>query len=247
VGPSRSRRRSVGCRRRGQWLRTGVPRRTGFRPAAHPAAVPASTEPASDTSASAACRMPRTWSSTAAAPPPGSEVPRQAMCWSGRTRTAPSPYTARSDGSERCATVNGSPRLAEEDLLQHRLRGPDSLGSDSRPFGAGGSGERRPGVRGEVMTDQRGDEARALIPFRREGPLVADGLQQPPPPEVLNGASRVAHRPGADQRRLARPVDNGDLDAVGGELHRSAKATRPGTDDENLDLGRRGGDREATV
>ena len=95
------------------------------------------------------------------------------------------------------------------------------------------------------MADQRGDEADALIPLRREGPLVADGLQQPPPPEVLNGPGGVAHRPGADQRRLARPVDNGDLDAVGGEFHRGAQATRPGADDENLDLGRRRGDREA--
>jgi len=55
----------------------------------------------------------------------------------------------------------------------------------------------------------------------------------------------VAHRPGADQRRLARPVDNGDLDAVGGEFHRGAQAIRPGTDDENVDRRRRGGDRKA--
>ena len=135
--------------------------------------------------------------------------------------------------------------MAQEDLLQRRLRSADPFGGYlSRGAVISCSGEGRRTVRHQFMSDQRGDQADALIPFRRKGPFVPDGLQYAPAAEMLDCPLGVPHRPGAYQRRGASPVDDGDVDPSAGQLDRRRQTDGPAADDQHVHFRRWRGDRK---
>ena len=117
-----------------------------------------------------------------------SPVPRQATCWSGRTRTRGAPSSRGSPASRRSTTLRGTPRRRAPAT---RARGRRRLDTGGRTTGAGA---RRASGRGRAR--RGGQPGVGIRARRRDGvPSAGDRTRQARPDRWCRRRRDVVHRP----------------------------------------------------